>query len=310
MAPRILSRNKVYIIVGIIFFFTTVVIAALLLLFVRGREEVLAPAAETPQFAERPVAPSVKWPDVVSPPEERLPPAGVPSDPFQPIFDAIRQLPSLFAESRQEEQAVTVSPSAGVTVTPQEVFAYGYPDDYLNILRELNQDMIDGGFLSPGEIYPLSSMEEVIRFQDKFADYLDANSDLSSQDIEAYRKAYREVLPKMWAEELRAKKAAQQTSFLLLKLWFHYRSAIVKYKINSVFAYMKENFLVNAVYAQGECYREGAPNTIVGSQRAAPCCNCSIRIGGRRFPIGCLNRICAGQPAIWDPTTMICGCNI
>ncbi|MBI4119443.1 MAG: hypothetical protein HY456_01180 [Parcubacteria group bacterium] len=298
------NKVKWIIAAGIILFMG---VAVFFWLYFGNGETVQPGSTSAPKFVERsPVAPSlIKWPDEVysAPPL----PIGDISQPFNNFFDSLSNLPVVIPTGTQ---SISPSPAASsaVVVTEQELFAYAYPPDYRQLLGEFNEEMIADGFLKSGEIYPMDSMQDMVAFQDKFADYLAANSDLSSQEIEAYRKAYREVLPKMWADELRAKKAAQQTSFLPLKLWFHYREAVVKYKINSVFAYMKENFLVNAAYAQSECYREGAPNGVVGSQRSAPCCDCVV--GKKHIPVGCLNKVCAGQPAIWDPDTKICGCNI
>lgn len=193
--------------------------------------------------------------------------------------------------------------SPEIVITAKELFEFAYPQDYLNVLASFKNDLATAGFISANESYPMTSMDEVIQFQDKFSDYLESFPDLSKDDIASYRKAYKEVLPQLWRSELMARKAAQQTSFFPLKWWYKYNQTMTAKKINGVLAFIRERNFPSA-YAQAACFFPGPPNFIQGSQRAAPCCNCYAGF----VPIGCLNRVCVGMPAIFDQTTGICGC--
>ena len=258
---------------------------------------------------------------------------GTIQNTFQPPSQTLpspRSFPSL--------QPPASPPPSEIVITPQEFFEFAYPPNIRKVLQDFNQVMIEDEFLSPGEIYPLTSMKEAEIFQDKIADYLiylsanSENSSFSRGEIELYKKAYHEILPRLWEEELRMRKAATQSSFQPLKFWANYRSELLHKEaalmLDSLSKRLQSFFWV-VTYAQisvgTECYREGlSVNPLLGSETAAPCCNCGYvrRSRGRwRFVydcgesgctinLGCLNEFCPGLPAIWDPMTLICGCDI
>lgn len=236
-------------------------------------------------------------------------------------------------------------PPSQITVTPQELFEFGYPPDYLQILRDFNQLMIDSGFLKAGEKYPLSSLEEVNLFQDKIAEFLMSlevfadeegviPAPYTAEDAESFRKAYRETLPELWEKELRAEKMGGTSLFWPSKFLYAYEAASARSKSSAVLAVLKGNLISVAEASHvmsPQCYREGSPNLQRGSQRRPleECCNCGYRLvcsrrrcfyvreedcghSGERCTIqtGCLNYSCPGLPAIWDPDSGICGCHI
>ena len=174
-------------------------------------------------------------------------------------------------------------------------------------------------------------MEAAIIFHDKFTEYLlylAANSDnggLTSEQIEIYQKAYRELLPKLWEEELRAKKSAGQSFFIPTKLWYRVQEILARRKVDKILSFLVSIAQAQQVSSPILCYRGGVPtNPGLGSQRISPCCNCGFNIfrrgrwgfvedcglTGCTLNLGCLNRACPLVPAIWDPTTCICGCDI
>src|SRR3989338_3286667 len=284
------------------------------------------------------------------------------------------------ASSKPSMAQTFSSPSLAVTVTEQEVFEFGYNSEYINVLKDTNKEMIDGGFLASGAVYPLTNMTEAIALQDKYADYLESlmvgieGGGLTKDDIDKYRRSYRVILPSLWKEELVAIKSISKNSSIFEKIYFTYRqktahqkasselslsqireifikTAEAAYSINPCYregapnlirgsqrsaqccncgitgsrcrTFRSEIFIktAEAAYSINPCYREGAPNLIRGSQRSAQCCNCGItgsrcrtfvndcgNVGCRCVNLGCLNRACPGQPAIWDPATRICGC--
>src|SRR3989338_311831 len=237
------------------------------------------------------------------------------------------------ASSKPSMAQTFSSPSLAVTVTEQEVFEFGYNSEYINVLKDTNKEMIDGGFLASGAVYPLTNMTEAIALQDKYADYLESlmvgieGGGLTKDDIDKYRRSYRVILPSLWKEELVAIKSISKNSSIFEKIYFTYRQKTAHQKASSELSLsqIREIFIktAEAAYSINPCYREGAPNLIRGSQRSAPCCNCGItgsrcrtfvndcgNGGCRCVNLGCLNRACPGQPAIWDPATGICGCYV
>src|SRR3990167_5491604 len=238
------------------------------------------------------------------------------------------------SESSQSAPSIFQNPSTSpqsATVTEQEIFTFGYTEDYKSVLREINQGMIDIGFLKSNEIYKLDTMADTIALQDKYADYLEylmigiEGDGLTKDDIDKYRVSYRVILPKLWKEELIAVKSISKNSSIFEKIYFTYRQKTAYQKASSKLSLsqIREIFIktAEAAYSINPCYREGAPNLIRGSQRSAPCCNCGItgsrcrtfvndcgNGGCRCVNLGCLNRACPGLPAIWDPQTGICGC--
>src|SRR3989344_1118292 len=238
------------------------------------------------------------------------------------------------SESSQSAPSIFQNPSTSpqsATVTEQEIFTFGYTEDYKSVLREINQGMIDIGFLKSNEIYKLDTMADTIALQDKYADYLEylmigiEGDGLTKDDIDKYRVSYRVILPKLWKEELIAVKSISKNSSIFEKIYFTYRQKTAYQKASSELSLsqIREIFIktAEAAYSINPCYREGTPNLIRGSQRSAPCCNCGItgsrcrsfvndcgNGGCRCVNLGCLNRACPGLTAIWDPQTGICGC--
>lgn len=202
------------------------------------------------------------------------------------------------------------NPENQVTVTEKEVFEFAYSADYINVLKGLNQTMIQDGFIPTGQEYPITNMEEAIIFQDKFADYVEKFSDLPKGEVDKYRLAYRELLPKLWKKELLYIKEAGQSSNAPEKFWNFFKANLAKREAKNLFASIRQTVIpdANAFSAalSAECFQEGPPTGVRGSQRSAPCCNCTIF----KKPVGCLNRVCAGNAAVWDELTSICGCNI
>ncbi|KKU04058.1 MAG: hypothetical protein UX06_C0028G0002 [Candidatus Giovannonibacteria bacterium GW2011_GWA2_45_21] len=190
------------------------------------------------------------------------------------------------ASSKPSMAQTFSSPSLAVTVTEQEVFEFGYNSEYINVLKDTNKEMIDGGFLASGAVYPLTNMTEAIALQDKYADYLESlmvgieGGGLTKDDIDKYRRSYRVILPSLWKEELVAIKSISKNSSIFEKIYFTYRQKTAHQKASSELSLsqIREIFIktAEAAYSINPCYREGAPNLIRGSQRSAPCCNCGI----------------------------------
>jgi len=267
------------------------------LFFAQGKDEI---SDEVPffYFSEHSIKPVfISQPDNIS--------YSAPLNIFRNIFSE-----SVYPiESSAKKDEAKKREYSFISVTPQELFEFAYPEEYIKVLKELNRRMIAHGFLPSEEIYEINSMDEAVAFQDKFADYLQNYSAANFAQIDIYRKSYREILPAMWEEELRVIKAQKSVSFAPFKIWFKYREFSLRAKTGHEMSILSG--IVNKASAQfgglgGLCFFPGPPNNIPGSQRAAPCCNCFVA----GDPVGCLNFVCLGQPAIFDQTTGICGCNI
>ncbi len=217
-----------------------------------------------------------------------------PADPAKPLL------------AYQYSQPPPPPSTAGdVMVSKEEVFTFAFTQEHLNVFTDINKMMIDFGYLNQEQVYPLKNMEDMIALNNKYSDFLGIYSDLTDKDIELYRKAYGEVLPRMWEEEAKFFKMSQRTSFAPVKIFYKYLAESRRRKASKLLSFLSEAIIPKA-NALVECFREGVGTPGPGSQRAAPCCDCTIN----RFPIGCLNLICANLPAIWDPETGICACDI
>jgi len=188
--------------------------------------------------------------------------------------------------------------------------------------------LIEAGSLPSSAAFSVANMAEAIKIQDLFADHLEQREIFSKKEVDLYRGTYRELLPKLWAQELQAKKAGAQSSFLPARIWYAWKEKTIheqSAQVSSVFEKIK-NFLATPAYAAysiSPCYREGTPNLVRGSQRSAPCCNCGLRCTSNgcifvndcgesgsscTIQLGCLNLACPNLPAIWDGR--ICACYI
>lgn len=214
--------------------------------------------------------------------------SGPAQDFLGPVLEKIgRSLSSLSAKT----SSVSLSPAnAQIILTEKDIFEFGYDTGYRSFLLELSQGMTQAGFLSTGAAVSVSNMADAVKIQDAFADYLtslaqtSASGGISEETVVRYRYTYRELLPKLWREELLAKKKAEQISFLPAKLWYTYRTEQMHKQIAkvSMLDTIKNAFVptANAAFAYSTtpyCYREGIPNLIRGSQRAAPFCNSGLR---------------------------------
>src|SRR3989344_3616928 len=105
--------------------------------------------------------------------------------------------------------------------------------------KDTNKEMIDGGFLASGAVYPLTNMTEAIALQDKYADYLESlmvgieGGGLTKDDIDKYRRSYRVILPSLWKEELVAIKSISKNSSIFEKIYFTYRQKTAHQKASS-----------------------------------------------------------------------------
>lgn len=174
-----------------------------------------------------------------------------------------------------------------------EVFAILHPPYYLKYLSAIEDLMIEDGVLRQNEKQVFDSEDKVIAFlKDKVFDYIVTQGIATAVDRPRFEHGL-EVVQELHRNEAKYLRAA------LLPSPVHQISAFWEF----VSLKIVQLFLPYARGAQ-ECYQGGGSAPKLGSNLGAICCDCSIK----RVPIGCLNAVCRGRPAIWDPSTFICGC--
>lgn len=214
--------------------------------------------------------------------ETLLPPTGAgffAPTPTMPV-------PPSFVQERQEPVRA---------LSDYEVFAILHPSYYLKYLSTIEDLMIQDGVLKQEEKQVFDSEDKVIAFlKDKVFDYMVMHGIATAAERPRFERGL-EVVQELHQNEAKYLRAA------LLPSPVHQISALWEF----VSLKIVQLFLPYA-RAQGECYRGGASTPTQGSNLGAICCNCSIK----KVPVGCLNAVCLGRPAIWDSETFICGCGL
>ncbi len=177
-------------------------------------------------------------------------------------------------------------------LSDQQIFNLQHPPYYLGLLSRLQDFMVGDQFLKPSEKQAFTSEDTVLSFwHDRAFDYLVSRDILTPSDRRDWNNGIA-LVKTFHAEEgvgLRAGiSPLKEDTFL---------SSVIK---------GITDFLPPSKASAQTCFSPGAPTATPGINLIAPCCACYI-FGA---PIGCLNLICAGRPAIFDETTFICGCGI
>ena len=208
--------------------------------------------------------------------ETLLPPTEFGSRDQQP---AKTPTSPLFVQERQTPTRV---------LSDYEIFAILHPPYYLKYLSTIEDLMIGDGRLGPSEKQVFDSEAKVIAFwRDKVFDYIVLKGIMAPEDRARFEYGL-EVVQELHREEANYLRYDVQSS---------------KYQVVAFWESFVGLFLPRA-QAQSECAQAGAGSPQAGQNLTAPCCNCTVN----GVPIGCLNAVCSGRPAIWDQATGICGC--
>lgn len=201
----------------------------------------------------------------------------------------------------------------------KEVFRRMNPPQFLNTVAYL-QDMTENAhYIEKKDRIALTSEENIVSFFLTFIKYLRSEEVFTAED---YNQA-KTILPgyylnlRRWeAANLRqtltnekpTSKKETQHNFLSILQPSHAVSFFSIKKLEAIVRnttkIITDPFTSSTAHAQAACFQVGASNPAVGYNVFAPCCRCTA--GG--YPIGCLNLYCAGQSAIYDQVTFICGC--
>lgn len=244
--------------------------------------EVFEEAADESSFEEI-------GPDEITEPPEAFIPIEVLKKRFQPA-DTVLEEPWQEAES------------ATPRLSEEEYFSSVYPKEYIEYFNTLQDLMLKDGFLEKNHKITVKTEEDTYAVLSRFVDYMAEKEYLSEEERENLKHGFNVVLPKLNREE-----RPLVEKRLLGARWYEFVDAILA-------------FLVSQASAQAMCFTPGAGGPI-GFNGGAPCCNCGYNFhhGVPHFVpycagfmcdinLGCLNGVCMGRPAIWDPMTGICGC--
>jgi hypothetical protein len=139
--------------------------------------------------------------------------------------------------------------------------------------------------------YGLEVVQELHREE---ANYLRSATSLSSENAIASGACVPSSL-------CAVRSGVQSSRYRVLAFW---EPVLLRIKSGWQERWVIADFFAPRAQAQGECSQVGAGSPEAGSNLVAVCCNCTIN----GVPVGCLNAVCAGRPAIWDQATGICGC--
>jgi len=178
-------------------------------------------------------------------------------------------------------------------------FSILWPDYYIEYLYRMQAIMQrDGGTLS--RAYTFAMEDEIFLFFEEFLVFLGNKGILSAMEVARITKSLNSNFPQSQTEDLKAFQRREASYDILRRFLALLSSGAALAQIN-------------AGAGSGDCYQDPIPgNLIKGSNTIAPCCDCCAdgSVGVCAEPLGCLNAICPGGNAIWDPETGICGCDL
>jgi len=196
----------------------------------------------------------------------------------------------------------------------KKIFETLYPKSYRDHLSFFQDILVDEKFISASKRASFQNEDEIFGFVRKGIEYMRDNNMLAQSDAEKFLNQglseWRQLNQKE-AEMLREGKLPLRTS-----------SSIKPFKMPAVSSCNSSPFSVFSdlikkliwgntarafVCTPIECWQLGAGvGPLPGVNLWAPCCCCFCG----KAPCGCLNAVCVGRNAIWDPMTGICGCDI
>lgn len=233
---------------------------------------------------------------LVEPFEELIPSVTSPSPLLvkEGKSEVFHSLEGDLGDNNQSETSINAPLSAS-----DPIFKKLYPDYYLNALSVIHRVMVNDGFL-PNASFDVPDEDTLFAFLWATINYAETKKFIAQTDAERFRKALygetRELLRK------------ERYSFL-----------------NQMLDYFKTSRVFASIVTSPDCYADPLPFNIVPGVNLPfdYCCNCGLictKVGPPVFvpdcsikscdiPLGCLNLVCPGGNAIWDPLTGICGCD-
>lgn len=199
------------------------------------------------------------------------------------------------------------------TTSPQEktdpelenkIFETLYPQYYRDQLSYLQDLLVGEGIIEEENRSAFENEEEIFNFVRIGIQYLKDNGTITQENAQRFLDSGLSEWKKINSQEAEEMRKGE------LPVSIRSSSAIFCTN-NSPFSIFSD-FARKIIFgnsAQAQCFQYGASiGPIPGRNLWAPCCICWA--GGKSpVPIGCLNAVCIGRNAIWDPVTGICGCD-
>lgn len=306
------NKQKVFLIVLMIILLTLVFI--LLILFKGGgREAEFSDLTDktTSSSAPKPLEKLMKGFNLKTPEQKEEEILELEQEKFNPLA----QLPEKLEEKKLEETSL---PFLQKPVDPElenKIFETLLPSWYRDKLSYFQDLLTDEKFIKESERVSFQNKEEVFGFIRKSYQYLKDNKIIDPKDADRFLTygfyEWKRLL-EMEEGQLRRGELPLRTSSSIKSFKYSSVSSSCNTSPFSIFASLISKLIpgkkVRAFYVCTpiECWQTGAGvGPIPGKNLIAPCCCCYCG----KVPCGCLNAVCVGRNAIWDPVTHICGCD-
>jgi hypothetical protein len=197
-------------------------------------------------------------------------------------------------------------------LSDEEYFVKFYGVDFINNLNHLQNELIAKGLLPASKMVILRTENDLYRFLNNQVDFMEERKYISPERAKNLRNGFNVVLPELH----RMERPFMEKRILGL-------SALKIYIAKLAASFIREAYAQAYVNDGVDCYNQIPTVNPGGFNGGSTCCNCGIvfRHGHAHYmedcgfngvlcdvQMGCLNEVCNGRPAIWDPMTGICGC--
>lgn len=233
----------------------------------------------------------------------------------QEEFNPLAQLPEKLEEKKLEEISLPLLQKPVDPELENKIFETLLPSWYRDKLSYFQDLLTDQKFIKESERVSFQNKEEVFGFVRKSYQYLKDNKIIDPKDADRFLTygfyEWKRLL-EMEEDQLRKGELPLRTSSSIKSFKYSSVSSSCSTSPFSFFGGLVKQLIFGKpvqaimVCTPIECWQTGAGvGPIPGKNLIAPCCCCFCG----KIPCGCLNAICVGRNAIWDPVTHICGCD-
>jgi hypothetical protein len=242
-----------------------------------------------------------------------LPKTFVPIKELKKQFDpGVISSEIVSSQAQQEKEDIILEEETIFRLTDEEYFSLVYPESYVEYLNDLQDLLLEDGYITEDDKTEFKTEKDSYAILIRFVDYMANKGYIDKKTRENLTHGFTVELP-----ELNKQERPVVEKRLLGISWHRIIDEI------AAFLALKAHAVIEVDIA-AECYRMGVGGPI-GFNSGAFCCNCGFScnpsgcwfvpncgpMGGvcnAGWHLGCLNAVCMGRPAIWDPMTGICGC--
>lgn len=221
---------------------------------------------------------------------------------FQPVESGDLLTRQFIIPEVQDKNAWRLPDPADISFTNEEYFSLAYPAEYHEYLDTLQDFLVRENYIQAGEKIEIKTEEDSYQILTSFVEFMAGQGFLNKEEKDRFKKGINEEL-----RELNAQERPLVEKQLLGFSWYKFMDQFLA-------------IFIDRIYAQPLCFRQGG-GAGIGYNGGSFCCNCGYNIhhGTPYFVpycagfvcdinLGCLNAVCPGGAAIWDPMTGICGC--